>query len=241
MEDLQNLFALSAVPQIGAGRLRILITEFGSPSAVFQAKPSEIARVKGISKNIANDILKNQYQEEAAKRLKAIKNGSIKVLTIWDEGYPLRLKNIHSPPAILYYCGEFDPKDINLMAVVGTRRPSEYGLTIAASFSEEMAGMGITIVSGLAVGIDTAAHRGALKGRGRTIAVLGSGLDRLYPAENKSLAREIVKQGVVITEYPPGTSPDPANFPQRNRIISGLSPGVVIIEASKKKRGIDYC
>ena len=234
MNTHQNLFALSLIPQIGPARMQALIQAFGSAERVFQASHSQLVTVKGISDKIAREIAANRYQDSAAELLEKLDKLKINVLTFWDESFPELLKSIYGAPSILYYCGEILPSDARAVAIVGTRRPTEYGLTIAARLARELVGNGITVVSGLAVGIDSAAHRGALEGGGRTIAVLGSSLDRLYPPENRDLARKIAKSGVVLSEFPPGTKPDPGNFPQRNRIISGLSLGIVIIEAGKK-------
>lgn len=234
MDDLQNLLALAAVKNVGPSRLRKLIQIFGTPADVFKAKLSELVRVSGVSENTAREIKANRHQEEAAQELQNIKKHNVEVVTIWDENFPPLLKNIYDPPVILYYCGTLEQNDRYAIGIVGARRPTAYGLTTAETLAKELASRGITIVSGLAVGIDSSAHRGTLQGGGRTIAVLGSGLDRLYPPESKPLARKIVKQGAVVSEFPLGTKPEAGNFPRRNRIISGLSLGVVIIEAAQK-------
>lgn len=234
MDDLQNLLALASIPNVGTIRLQALIRAFGSPASVFNARVSDLIRVEGINDKIAREITKNEHQKEAEKHIEKIKQSQIKVVTIWDEEYPLHLKQIHLAPAILYYCGTITPGDNNAVAIIGTRRPTEYGISVTTALGRELALIGITVISGLAVGIDSAAHRGALQENGRTLAVLGSGLDKLYPRENRTLARTITKQGAVITEFPLGVGPDPTHFPQRNRIISGLSLGVVIVEAGEK-------
>lgn len=158
----------------------------------------------------------------------------IKKLLITDKAYPKRLKSIHYPPATLYVRGEILREDNLAVALVGSRKASIYGIQTCEKLAYELASRGITIVSGLAKGIDSAAHRGAIKAGGRTIAVFGCGLDYIYPPENKSLAKEIENSGALVSEFPTGTEPFPGNFPKRNRIISGLSLGVVVVEASKK-------
>lgn len=153
------------------------------------------------------------------------------VITLVDSHYPALLKPLPDAPPVLYVLGELSPDDQQALAVVGTRKATKYGLTVAYELSRSLGGQGVTIISGLAYGIDTAAHTGCLAGGGRTIAVLGSGIDRIYPAENADLARKIVAQGAIISEFPVGTPPDGRNFPRRNRVVSGLALGVLVAEA----------
>lgn len=158
----------------------------------------------------------------------------IEVVNVFDPVYPKRLAAIYDPPLILYVKGTLVPEDEAAVAIVGTRRPTLYGLRTSERFASELAMRGVTIVSGMAKGIDSEAHRGALRAKGRTIAVLGSGLDVIYPKENVSLYKEVTQHGAVVSEFPLGTAPVPFNFPKRNRLISGLSMGVVVIEANQK-------
>jgi len=158
----------------------------------------------------------------------------MKTLHLQDKDYPTNLKYIYQPPATIYLEGSIIPQDQIAIAIVGSRRATDYGLNNAERLGFELAARGIAVISGLARGVDSAAHRGALKAKGRTIAVLGSGLNRLYPPENKNLAREIARSGALISEFTPDTPPERQNFPRRNRIISGLSLGVVIVEAAKR-------
>jgi len=158
---------------------------------------------------------------------------TIRKITIDDAEYPKNLRNIYNPPKQLYVNGTLQPEDEMAVALVGSRRASMYGLEMCEKLAFELALRGVTVVSGMARGIDSAAHRGALKAKGRTIAVLGSGHDNIYPPENKDLYKEISKSGAVVTEFENDVQPLPANFPQRNRIISGLSLGVVVVEAAK--------
>ncbi len=162
------------------------------------------------------------------------KENKTRTLSFSDKGYPTNLKYIYDPPPTLYVKGNILPEDNIAIAIIGSRRATYYGLKNAENLSFELAAGGITIISGLARGVDSAAHRGALKAGGRTIAVLGSGLNIIYPPENEKLAREILQCGAVISEFPQGTAPLRQNFPRRNRIISGLSLGVVVVEAAKR-------
>ena len=158
----------------------------------------------------------------------------IERLTLADRGYPHALRFIFDPPAELYVRGTIEPADVEAIAIVGSRDASAYGLATAERLARELAGLGITVISGLAIGIDAAAHRGALAGGGRTIAVLGSGVDRIYPQRHRRLAAEVAESGAVVSEFPLGTPPRGYHFPLRNRIVSGLSLGVVVVEATDK-------
>jgi len=166
--------------------------------------------------------------------MKTLNNNKIKILHLQDKDYPENLKHIYQPPSTIYVRGELLPEDSIAVAIVGSRRATYYGLKNAQELGCKLASCGVTVVSGLARGIDTAAHKGALAAGGRTIAVLGSGLDVIYPPENKQLAEDITKSGAVISEFAPNTRPTRYNFPKRNRIISGLTLGVVIVEADKR-------
>ncbi|MCK4753917.1 MAG: DNA-processing protein DprA, partial [Calditrichia bacterium] len=163
-----------------------------------------------------------------------LKNNGIKVLTYWDNIYPARLKKIYDAPVILFYIGDISVLKTDAIGVVGTRNPSEYGKMVTEKICHDLVKYNLTIVSGLARGIDTVAHRTVVKNGGKTVAVLGCGLDQIYPPENKNLAKHIIENGVIISEYRIGTIPDPVNFPKRNRIISGLSLGVLVSEAGEK-------
>jgi DNA processing protein len=158
----------------------------------------------------------------------------VQVLTLFDDGYPENLRQIEAPPPVLYVRGALQPNDTWAVAIVGTRRASVYGREVAHTLSRDLAANGITVVSGLALGVDTVAHKTTVEHQGRTIAVLGSSVDQIYPPENRGLAQSIVENGALVSEYPLGTRPDANNFPPRNRIISGLSRGVVIVEAGER-------
>lgn len=226
---------LSEIEGIGVVKIKNLYKYFTSFPAIFSASLKELTLVEGISPELASRIHgADKISQDLKKRITKESNTLFELggrcVMIWDEEYPARLKKIYDPPIALYILGNIIKEDENSIGVVGTRQPSPYGKQSAEFFSKELVKSGWTVVSGLARGIDTAAHIGALKAGGRTIAVLGSGLDKVYPAENKKLADAIVKNGAVITEYPIGTKPDAGNFPKRNRIISGLSRGVLIVE-----------
>ncbi len=234
IDDLQGLFLLQSVPGIGNQRIRQLISHFGSVEKVISATHSSLMTVDGVDKKLADRILRGKEPEFAAHQLKMLEAYKASVLTFWDHAYPGGLKQIFDPPVILFQKGRLLPEDSVSIAIVGTRNPSGYGVQVTEKLTRELSKTGFTIISGLARGIDTVAHRTALKAGGRTVAVLGSGLDLIYPAENKKLASEIEKSGAILTEYPFGTKPDASNFPKRNRIISGLTLGTLVVEAGSK-------
>lgn len=235
----QELFLLVRtlldIPAIGPHKVLRLFSIINKFNSIEALNLSNISHLEGFSKQIAVRItkilsqrenLKEKYEEELDK----LRNEGISYTTYWNEDYPERLRNIFTPPLILYYKGDLSLSNTNTIAIVGTRRPTRYGRKMAERLSAELTEQGITIVSGLARGIDSSAHRACLKSNGRTISVIGSGIDVIYPPENMELFEQIVKNGLVISEYPLGTKPDAQNFPRRNRIISGISLGTVIVE-----------
>ncbi len=232
--DFVDLLRLYSIQGIGATRVRNLITAFGSPKAVLNAPIQRLVRVQGIEKHFARKIKVNIDEKYVSYQLDYLKNNGIKVLTYWDNIYPARLKKIYDAPAILFYIGDISVLKTDAIGVVGTRNPSEYGKMVTEKICRDLVKYNLTIVSGLARGIDTVAHRTVVKNGGKTVAVLGCGLDQIYPPENKNLAKHIIENGVIISEYRIGTIPDPVNFPKRNRIISGLSLGVLVSEAGEK-------
>ena len=234
MTDTERLLILNMIEDVGSIRTMCLLEHFGSFEAVFQATEDELKRVNKIGSLIAPKIVQGIREIDLDKELKLIKRHNVKVITFIDEDYPVSLKNIHDPPVVLYVKGEILPEDDLAIAIVGSRKASFYGMQTAERLGYELASHGITIVSGMARGIDSSAHRGALKANKRTIAVLGSGLANIYPEENIILAEKISNKGAVISEFPMETIPDRGNFPKRNRIISGLSKGVVVVEAAQK-------
>jgi len=232
-DELSYWLALRSVSGIGNLGFKSLLEFFKSPYHVFQASYSELVTVPGIGPKTAAAIKAFQNWQNIEKELNQLKQWNIHLITCQDERYPAILKNIYDYPPILYVKGNLQENDLNV-AMVGSRMASTYGVYTTERLARELAMNGMTIVSGMARGIDSAAHRGALAGKGRTIAVLGCGLDVIYPPENKDLYTEISGNGAVISEYALATPPNAPNFPMRNRIISGLSLGVVVGEANER-------
>lgn len=233
MNEVENLIVLNLVRGLGPVRVKKLLERFGSAGEVLASSASRLQEAPGIGPVVARAVAgwrELPYREEFV----LIQKLRLKVLTIFDEGYPENLKEIYDPPVVLYIMGDLRAEDKLSLAVVGSRRASHYGRQTAFRISGQLAGRGFTVVSGLARGIDGQAHRGALVGKGRTIAVLGSGLGNVYPSEHGELAREIASSGAVISEFPVRTAPERTNFPLRNRVISGLSMGVLVVEAARK-------
>ncbi len=220
------------VPQIGPARLRALLDHFGSLEAAWHADAAEL-RAAGLDKRSLANLLAARRAVDLDRELERIERTGVTVLTWDDDAYPRRLREISAPPPVLYLRGSLLPDDEWAVAVVGTRHPSAYGLEMTRQLAGDLARSHITVVSGLARGIDSEAHHAALAAGGRTFAVLGSGLDRVYPPENVDLARQIVASGAVLTEYPFGTKPEAGNFPARNRVISGLALGTLVVEAGE--------
>ena len=220
------------VKGIGAVRFRALLDYFGALSRAWQAPTDALAQA-GLSPKIIQNLLKFRSEASLEQVWENILAQGIAVLTWEDEAYPRRLKEIDQPPPVLYLRGQLLPQDEWAVAIVGTRRMTAYGRQVAEDVAGVLGRNGVTVVSGLARGIDSLAHQAALKAGGRTLAVLGSGVDRLYPPENRRLADEIKASGAILSDYAPGTPPDSANFPPRNRIISGLSLAVVVVEAGE--------
>ena len=237
LNDLANLRLLLSVEGIGPGKIRNLLKQFRSLESILSTDYKTLTSVEGISTNLAKRIIQSKATKEDIRSKVEEEIGKLsklgaRIVTVWDSQYPSILKKIYDPPLMLYIIGEFTEQDNYAISVVGTRAPTNYGTVQCERIAEDLARQNITIVSGLARGIDSIAHRTALKTGSRTIAVIGSGLDVIYPPENKKLFNEIAEKGVIISEYPPGTKPDAQNFPRRNRIISGLSLGCVVVETA---------
>ncbi len=241
MNDIERLIILNMVEDIGSVRTQALLKHFGSLDKVFKAKENEIREVEKVGPIIAARMPQAIRDINLKKEMDLIKKYSVRVITFLDKDYPENLKNIYDPPVVLYMKGDILPEDKLAVAIVGSRLASFYGLQTAERLGFELASRGVTIVSGLARGIDSSAHKGALKAKKRTIAVLGSGLANIYPEEHKDLADKISESGAVISEFPMRTIPDKGNFPKRNRIISGLSLGVVCVEAAEKSGALITC
>lgn len=231
--SLKYWIALKAVEGVGCVGFRTLLTAFGSPEAIFRASASTLQVLPGIGPKTTDEIRSFTDWGKAEQEVAQAETLGVSIVTCQDPLYPANLLNIYDYPPYLYMKGSLCPEEIGV-AIVGSRLASTYGKYVTEKLSRELALKGITVVSGLARGIDSAAHRGALAGKGRTIAVLGSGLDIVYPPENEALAADITAQGALVTEYPFGTPPNAPNFPARNRLISGISLGVVVVEAGEK-------
>ena len=234
MTELQYLTAVYAFNYFGPARVKLLLSYFKKARNIWLAKNSELIEI-GLSKDKVSefDEFRKKFDiEDYFRQLKGLKIG---VVTILDEKYPENLKGLEGAPSVLYFKGCLKSSDVNSIAIVGSRKMSSYGREVAQKFSAELASFGVAIVSGLAKGIDTAAHMGALSVGGRTIAVLGQGLDSIYPPENTLLSEKIIKSGgAILSEYPLGVPALPVNFAIRNRIVSGLSAAVVVIEGAEK-------
>jgi DNA processing protein len=231
---VRHLLRLLSIPRIGPLKVRALIQHFRDPAAVFDASPRELIKVRGIDQKLASAIAHDRDGETFADdQMRRAQRAGVRIISEWDDEYPGLLKRIYDPPPLLFIRGTFTGSDDAALALVGTRMPSPYGRQAAEEWSKELVGRGFTIVSGLARGIDTVAHQSALTAGGRTIAVVGSGLDVPYPPENQRLHERIAESGAVVSEFPMGTKPDAQNFPRRNRIISGCSLGTLIIESGQ--------
>ena len=232
MKDLYYWIALRLAFGIGNINYKNLISHFGAPENVFKARPDELGQVEGITARAIDSIRNFKPDRAVDKELDLINKKAVAIITLNNAAYPKNLKNIYDPPPLLYVKGALSSSDDTAFAIVGSRNASEYGMTATERISRELAVHGITIVSGMARGIDSCAHEGALAAKGRTIAVLGSGIDVIYPPENRRLYESITSHGAVVSEFSMGTKPNAYNFPARNRIISGLSLGVLVVEAS---------
>ncbi|MDD5561056.1 MAG: DNA-processing protein DprA [Candidatus Omnitrophica bacterium] len=230
MNDFESLVSLNLIPQIGSVCLERLLGYFNKPQDIFKASRKSLEGAVGakISERIVAFDTRNLDND-----LGQAKKAGVEIVTLFDAGYPQSLKQIPGLPIVLYVSGRITEADNLSLGIVGSRRASFYGLSSAERFAAELASNNLTVVSGMARGVDTYAHRGALKVRGRTIAVMGSGFNHIYPPENRGLAAEIAESGAVISEFPMDAKPLAQNFPRRNRLISGLSLGVLVTEAAR--------
>ena len=236
MQDLKYWIGLNNFPKFGPVRFKKLINYFQNMEIAFKATSNELIKA-GIEENITQEFITARVEINPDEIVDKLARENINVITIKEEIYPKLLKELYTPPPLLYYKGNFDLKNDFTLAVVGARKYTNYGEQVTINLVKHLAHNNLTIVSGLALGIDSLAHTTALENNGKTIAVLGSGLDKqnIYPTQNRYLADKIIsKNGLIISEFPPGTPPLRHHFPQRNRIISGLSLGTLVIEASEK-------
>ena len=233
--ELLYQLALTLVPNIGDVQAKVLVQHYGSASAVFKARRSELEKIEGMGEVRASAIRGFKDFSGAEKEVAFIEKYKIQPLFLTDEAYPKRLLNCYDPPTMLFYKGTADLNSTRMLSVVGTRRSTEYGRHFTEQLIEDLAGEGVLVVSGLATGIDGIAHKAALKHKLPTVGVVGHGLDKIYPQEHTRLAREMILEGGgVLTEFFSGTDPDKHNFPQRNRIVAGISNATVVIETEVK-------
>jgi DNA processing protein len=231
-DDQIHWLALRMAAGLGTRKAGQLIATFRTPQAIFQASKSEL-QASGLAPAVAQSIASGCAFEDAVIQKEKLLQAGAQLIPITDSRYPSRLKEIFDPPPLLYARGRVELLGSLMLAIVGTRRPTPYGTAVATRLSQDLATAGLTIVSGMARGIDTTAHRAALDCQGDTIAVFGCGVDELYPVENRKLAKEIGEKGLVLSDFPMGTPPYPQNFPVRNRIVSGMSLGVLVVEGGE--------
>ena len=229
-----SLIHLNLIQGVGLKTVQVLRDVFGSIERALQATPDELRKTDQLSPAVRDLLIHKPILYPIERELELIHKYGCKVITLYDPMYPPHLKEIETPPFVLYVKGELIPEDALSVSVVGSRNAKDYGRKVSYRLSYQIAQRGLTVVSGFAKGIDTAAHRGAVEAGGRTIAVMGNGLSLIYPAVNKDLAEKIEASGALVSEFPMAARPKPRNFPRRNRIISGLTLGTVIVEASNR-------
>ena len=233
-DDLIDTLRLSLIPGVGPLMRRALLERFGSPRAVLDAAPNELREVPRVGPKLIEKITAADEEIDPQREIELCREHGVEILTEAHDGYPRVLREIHDPPGVLFVRGDLKSDDALAIAIVGTRHGSQYGLRQAERLAGSLARAGLTVVSGLARGIDAAAHRGALAAGGRTIGVLASGVLNIYPPEHDRLAADVVAGGALLSESPPRAEPLAGAFPQRNRLISGLSLGVIVVEAAER-------
>ncbi|MBA3273321.1 MAG: DNA-protecting protein DprA, partial [Chthoniobacterales bacterium] len=232
MTSTEACIALNMLPKMGPVRLRKLLEVFETPERILSARAGALRAVDGVGAEVAEQITNWENIVDLAAELQRITDFGAEVIAAASPNYPKQLREIHAPPIVLYVWGDLTERDTHAIGVIGSRRTTHYGTECAKKLSYQLAYAGLTVVSGLARGIDTAAHQGALAAKGRTIAVIGSGLLNLYPPENAALAEKIARgNGAVVSEFSMEIEPDRQTFPMRNRIISGWSQGILVVEA----------
>jgi len=230
----QYLLGLTLIPGLGNIRIRRMVDYFGDFKSAWLAEYDSLLLVPGIGEEIAKQIVRERKKIYLEREWEKLLKHNTRIVSIYSDQYPENLKHIYNPPVILYYKGSLSNQDNYSLAVVGSRKASYSGMKAAEQITKGLVEYGFSIISGLARGIDTVAHKAALDNGGRTVAVLGSGLNIIYPRENKKIASRIEETGLILSEYPLDTPPNAENFPRRNRIISGLSMGVLVVEAAEK-------
>jgi DNA processing protein len=232
-KEYRDWLKLVSIKGLGQGKIRRLLKIFHSAQKIFEADKHQLSNLAFLPENVVHEIVRNEDNEFIEKQLRMLEKCHVRLISITDEEYPDLLKFIYAPPVLLYIKGKILPGDGRSLAIVGTRRPTNYGRMMAHKIGSEIAKAGFTVVSGLAYGIDSCAHKAALNVGGRTAAVCGTGLDIVYPAVHRALAKDIIQSGALISEFPLGTKIEAWNFPTRNRIISGMSKGTLVIEGGK--------
>jgi len=238
MGYIETALKLTSIKGMGCRKILKLASQFSDINEVFEATPAELHHQKIISEQQCRELEVGFDQKFIDETMDVLSKSHFQLLTIFDAEYPELLKKIYDPPIVLYINGDFVPEDYDAVSVVGTRVPSAYGKSVTDKIVHELVKNNITVVSGLARGVDTEAHQAAVKYGGRTIAVLGNGIDIVYPAENRGLRNKLIQQGCCCSEFPFGTRPNAPNFPRRNRIISGLSLGTIVVEAGKRSGAV---
>ncbi len=233
-QETISLIHLNMIQGVGLKTVQVLCDVFGNAARALQATPDELEKIDQLSPAMRDLLKRKPIQYPIERELELIREYACQIVTLYDDAYPQCLKAIDTPPLVLYIRGELTPEDSLSISMVGSRDAKDYGRKASYRLSYQLAQRGLTVVSGLARGIDTSAHRGALEAGGRTIAVMGNGLSFIYPATNTDLAEKITSSGALISEFPMETKPKPKNFPRRNRVISGLTLGTVVVEASNR-------
>ncbi|RJP74421.1 MAG: DNA-protecting protein DprA [Candidatus Abyssobacteria bacterium SURF_17] len=233
MDEVRDWVELSLIPGVGPKTFFKLVHHFGGPRSALDASKAALREVPDLTASVIESI-RTGCASELAKAIDLTRKHGVAVLTFNSDSYPERLKNIHDPPPILYVKGTLHASDVNAVSIVGTRRATHYGKMVAERLAADLARLGLTVVSGLAHGIDAAAHKGSLAAGGRTLAVLGCGVDVVYPRANAKIYEQIARSGALLSEFPMGCEPDPGFFPLRNRIVSGLSLGTLVVEAPNR-------
>lgn len=233
-QETVNLLHLNLIQGIGPKTILHLVEVLGTAEKVLNASPQELEKIEEISSNARNTLVNKTLGCPLERELELIEEFGCHLITYYDEDYPPLLKQIDNPPLLLYVRGELKPEDALSIALVGSREAKDYGRRVSYQLSFQLAQRGLTVISGFAKGIDTCAHRGALEANGRTIAVMGNGLSIIYPAGNSELVEKVIDSGALVSEFPMGMKPRSENFPRRNRIISGLTFGTVVVEASNR-------
>jgi len=232
--DVFHWLALSLVPGVGSILFKRFLDRFKTPEAVFRASAKELLTIEGLAEKVARSICQGPFEKAVKRELYLLEKVGGRIITLEEKVYPSRLKDIYDPPPVLYVRGEIKKEDELSISIVGSRKTSPYGRWFTEKISQDLAQHGVTIISGMARGIDSVAHQGAIEAGGRTMAVLGCGVDVVYPRENRRLCEQIIDHGAVLSEFPMASPPEAGHFPKRNRIISGLSLGVVVVQAGKR-------